>query len=242
MKKRLFVLLALLPLLAAGGGQYTIPGHTGAAAAGSASYVSYCALNPNSVGATSIACTINSVVVGDLVSVCTTWLNQSATMVVSDGTSTFSNGNKTDISYMHGQCAYLLSANSGNRTYTVTWAGGVTADYSVIEASIYHTTAGTWHYDTQAANSATSSSATSGNFTTSGSDEVVVMIGHLCCVGATPSTVTIGGNTATQISNGLGIGEISYYLLNTPVTSGAAVYTYGNSTTWVDIAMAYKAY
>ena len=31
MKKRLFVLLALLPLLAAGGGQYTIPGHMGAA-------------------------------------------------------------------------------------------------------------------------------------------------------------------------------------------------------------------
>ena len=30
MKKRLFVLLALLPLLAAGGGQYTIPGATGA--------------------------------------------------------------------------------------------------------------------------------------------------------------------------------------------------------------------
>ena len=33
MKKRLFALLALLPLLAAGGGQYTIPGATGAVAA-----------------------------------------------------------------------------------------------------------------------------------------------------------------------------------------------------------------
>ena len=96
------------------------------------------------------------------------------TPTVSDGTSSLvvravnshANGD------LHGFFAYLLSANSGTRTYTVT-PGGSPGFQRMIAFELSYT-GGTLSFDTDRADGkGTSASPSSGNITTTGTDEIV---------------------------------------------------------------------
>jgi hypothetical protein len=253
--KRYLAILALLPLLAMGGRQQGMgpgPGMPASAGGGggTASYVQSCGYNlNNSTSQTSIACSLTSVAAGDLITVCSTWLTSSQTITVSDGTSTLTNGSAAYDGYsgntFYGQCAYLLAANSGNKTYTVTFSSG--SVYEVIWVEEFHTTSGTWHYATAPSPQVGGylSPATTNTFTTTGTNQVITMGWEYAYVGASPSGASIGGNTPTldsTASSAIGSSQNKYYLLNIPVTGGSGSVTFTGSTYWVNLVMAYDAY
>ena len=229
-------------------GRHRVP----AAVAGSASYVKSCGYNANnSSPQTSTTCSLTSVAAGDLITVCSTWLiiPQTITFSVSDGTSTLTNGSVAYDGYsgnpFYGQCAYLLSANSGNKTYTITYGSGVT--YSTIWVEEFHTTGGSWHYATAPSPQAGgySSPATTNTFTTTGTNQVITMGWQYAYVGASPTGASIGGNTPildSTASSAIGGSQNKYYLLNTPVTGGSGSVTFTGASYWVNLVMAFNAY
>jgi hypothetical protein len=233
------------------GGQQILPGILNPSASsgtpGTASHVADCS-NSTGGGASSLACTINGVTAGDLIAGCTTWndsVNNFANVSVSDGTSSFTvstaNSSGTYTTSTYGQCFYLLSANGGNKTYTVTY-NDMNPHYGEIIVGQFHATSGTWHYDTQVSGTGNSTSSSSGNFTTHASTgEVVINGNRLANVAATSSSPSIGGNTPTEFANSPIGSDHQYYLLNTSVSAGAATLTYSATTYWTNLVVGFYA-
>jgi hypothetical protein len=205
-----------------------------------ASFVNYCT-------AEALDCSISSVAGSDLITVCANWSSSTGTTIasVSDGTSSFTLGTAANIpdggsNAGYGQCAFLLAANSGTHTYTVTLSGAY--DSPQIWVGEFSASSGTWHYDTANQAGGNSTSASSGSISTSGTAEVVISSHKLFAVVASLSASAIGSSTPTQTTYLTGAYSWNYYLLNTPVTSGAATATYSTSTYWTANAMAFSAY
>lgn len=120
----------------------------------------------------------------------------SGDITVSDGTSNFTGGTYVfhGSGDLGGQMWYLLSANSGNKTYTATF-GTSKSFYScdVMEYSY----SGTASFDTQNTNSGNGTTPTTGNITTTGST-ILVACAHGNYNGQTSNTELVGGSSALQ--------------------------------------------
>jgi hypothetical protein len=121
----------------------------------------------------SLGVTLTGVAAGNLVAVWGKHEGATASISVSDATSTLQAGtyqaNPPADSF--GQWNYILSANSGNRTYTESFGGASRAFPSII-AFEYSAAGKVWSFLGQSAANGTSTAPNSGNFTTSGDDGV----------------------------------------------------------------------
>jgi hypothetical protein len=172
---------------------------------------------------------------------------------MSDGTTSFTltalqqsyNSGSPDSKYQDEQCGYLLSANPGNKTYTMTFADTVNNNYTSMFAVQLHSTVGTWHFDTSAGSSAAisaNSSLNTGNFTTTGATEAVIWDTDLAFITATVSSPLIGSTTPNEFSfSPLGYNH-QYYMFNTSFSGQAGTLTYSTPTYWQTTILALKAY
>lgn len=166
--------------------------------------------------AASIAATVTA---GNLIVLYMDWETSPTTSVtVSDGTSSLvvkslaNNGNNE-----LGQFAYLLSANGGAKTFTIT--PSLAASFSALILMEFAPPAGkTIAYDTEAVNTGSSTTPSSGNLTlTAGADSWLVLGG----------TGNFSGNAA---SAGLVNGAAAYELIGGTTDQGAAWYQVVTST------------
>lgn len=184
------------------------------------SYVNGVFYDPDSAGETSVAATLNGVTAGNLIVVFVSWGANDRTPTVSDGTSSLTAGTKVTSSgggfYNYNQVFYLLAANSGNRTYTVTFGGAVAyPSISVEEFSA----SGAWTFDTQNTGNGNSSSLLSGNITTATANEVI--LSGLSLYGSTTySDRLINEAAVTTPALGQTNNELSYRIVNAIVTNG----------------------
>jgi cytoskeletal protein RodZ len=192
------------------------------------------------------------VAANDLIVGCVGWNDPSpsagyATSVsgVSDGTSSFTLGTQTATTTTtpdRGQCFYLLAANSGSRTYTITFTN-TNAVYTSLNTQLVFTefsaSGKTWHYDAANQNNSGSTTSTawnSGTITTQTTypGEAVVAFSRLFNVGATLSNILIGSYTPIEY-------QTATYLLNLPLAAAGGTATYSASTNWVGMITAFYA-
>jgi hypothetical protein len=156
---------------------------------------------------------------------------------VSDGTSALTMGTVTHNSAaeQHMQFAYLLSANSGNRTYTITYPAG-SSEYRVEIIEFSHT--GTIEYDTENTGTGSSSTAASGVISTASASELV------CSGGAnyqkTFSSPTIGGSEVTETIYYNNYNYLGYTIFTSTQTNIAAGHTCAASDSWNCHIIAFK--
>lgn len=195
-----------------------------------ATRVADCGNQGNSIA--SLACTINGVAAGDLIEACAAAGSVNTTMSVSDGTSSFTSGTLATGSTIWIQCFWLLSANSGNRTYTVTLhSGSLGVAMWAIE---FHAPSGTWHIDTGNQATGNSSSLSTGNITThTSTGEAILFISLLSNFVATVSNPLIGPVTPTELaSSPQNTYQHAYWLANDKIIAGSGTLTYNTTTDW----------
>lgn len=124
--------------------------------------------------ATSLNVSLTGVAANNLVAVWAKWEGADTTCSVSDATDTFTGATKRNHANgdLNGQWFYLLSSSSGNKTYTMTL--GASRPFRKIHVWEFSYT-GTASFDVESTNESASSTAiTSGNITTTGTDEAVI--------------------------------------------------------------------
>lgn len=201
---------------------------------------------------TTTTCSLTSVVVGDALIGCVAGTGTSAPGLtgVSDGTSSFTLGTPvafTSVQDIYARCFYLLSANSGSKTYTLTWSTAPNTFYFMWVAE-FNATSGSWHYDTAPSGggsyNASSASSTSTNFTTSSAGgEAIVCSNFLNGTAASVTVPEFGTYTPTEFSfSPISTYNHQYYLLNHPITGAACTLTYSTATTWTNLVIALNAH
>lgn len=108
---------------------------------------------------------------GNLIVLYAKWEDVVGSCTVTDGTTSLTMG--TSNSAAIGPCSHfgwLLSANSGNKTYTVTFPASAAFKRILIAEFSY---SGTAAFDAETSTRSNATSITSGNITTTGTDEVV---------------------------------------------------------------------
>lgn len=111
---------------------------------------------------------------GNLIVLHAKWENSKNNISATDGTTSLSLGTRADSASADGvmsQFAYLLVANSGNITYTVTFPAGHVAGTRCIVVMEFSYT-GTMSLDVQNVGNGNSSAPATGTVTTTGTDEV----------------------------------------------------------------------
>lgn len=199
----------------------------------------------NSSGGTpvsSLGVTLASVGAGALVNIWVKHEGAPVGMSVSDGTSTLTGGTKTDHGNgdLSGQFHYLLSANGGTKTYTVTFSGSVSRTFISLIAFEY-SFSGTASLDGENGGSGTGTTLTSGNFTTTATDGVAFG-GYGEYSTANLSTTAINGVAADgtiQLSGNTFSG--AWRKTFTSGFTGAATAAIDNSFDWVCRGIAFKA-
>jgi hypothetical protein len=241
-----------------GGGEYlstSSAAYTISGSAGTVTVVNSCS-NIISTGTnTSNSCSITGVTAGDLIVLCGIADSgvSNSSLPMSDGTTSFTltalqqsyNSGSPDSKYQDEQCGYLLSANPGNKTYTMTFADTVNNNYTSMFAVQLHSTVGTWHFDTSAGSSAAisaNSSLNTGNFTTTGATEAVIWDTDLDFITATVSSPLIGSTTPNEFSFSPIGNNHQYYMFNTSFSGQAGTLTYSTPTYWQTTILALKAY
>ena len=155
---------------------------------------------------------------------------------VSDGTSSFTLGTGNT----NSRFAYLLSANSGNKTYTFTSTG---SDYQMIVVAEFSYT-GSISVDVQGvAGPIEGTASSSGNVTTTGSTELVVGGSYIADWPLkTLSSMAINGAAADGSRTG-GTGETTAYMwwkvFDTTFT-GASTATISSNTIWRASIISFK--
>ena len=161
----------------------------------------------------------------------------SGTLSVTDGTSSLSLGTRRNFGTGGSiQIAYLLSANSGNKTFTVTWPSGATYKGLVV-MEFSHSRAVT--FDAENGASGTSTSLSSGNITT-GLASSVIFGGNMSYPGV-PSAFKIGtdaadGNVATDSD----LAVLWYKIYTTVQTNKAANCIADAETEWICSVTSFK--
>jgi len=114
---------------------------------------------------------LNGVGAGNLIVAYVKHESTDTTFAFSDGTSSFTLGTEVNsASPMAGIFAWLLSANSGNRTYTLTLGASCAHVNFVVTEYSYDHANGTCEFDAQATGQGSGTSAVSGAITTSGTN------------------------------------------------------------------------
>lgn len=191
----------------------------------------------------SIPITLNGVGAGNLIVLLLKYEGATTTSSVSDGTSSLTALTEKAHSNDDVRCRifYLLSANSGNKTYTVTL--GAARDWWRVHVwEFAH--GGSISFDTEPSGgggAGTGTSASSGNMTTTGTSELAIaMYGEYSA--STLSSLAINGQAADgSISDDpLGTLTASWYEIFGGTFTGAATVTLSGSSAWVVVAAAFK--
>lgn len=184
--------------------------------------------------------TLNGVTAGNLIVLWAKWEEASVndSVSVTDGTSTLANGWSIHYgdSTPSGQFAYLLSANSGNRTYTVTWPDS--ASFKRLRIAEFSYTGGTISMDTQNGNGSTGSSCSSANITTTGTDELCFG-GYSEYTSAVLSSWDIGGSGYDGTVGGASLAQMWYKAFSGTFT-GQASANMSISGEWVCNIISFK--
>lgn len=173
-------------------------------------------LAQNSGSAGSITVVVTGVLSGDLVVLLTGNDQSIDTMSVSDGTSSLTPGNLVSTGAVRMQFFYLLaSVASGSVTYTVTYGAPGTATERLAAVYVF-TPSAPCVFDVQDTGglAASGTAMASGNFTTTGTDELVFGGGYDENA-ATFLTWLVNGIAATDHQSG-GAGSIWYLAESTP--------------------------
>ncbi len=119
---------------------------------------------------------LTGVASGSLIVVGLKWEASDADASISDGTSSLVMGTRASLggNSTSSQTGWLLVANSGNRTYTVTWPGGAGTKRIFIYEYSY---SGTASLDVQHTGTGTSTTALTSDLTTTGTTEVCLVTG-----------------------------------------------------------------
>lgn len=191
------------------------------------------------------AVSLNGVGAGNLIVV---WiaheLGSTTTYSVSDGTTTFTNGTEdVGIATCVGIFAYLLSANSGNKTYTCTF--GTATTWRAIHVYEFASAAGVKKLDVQdgAAKGTNPTACASTAINTLGANEVV-LCGFASTGGTAITALQIGGvNVAGTLNDGV-IHASGYRLISgktlSLITSTASV-AGGAGINWIAPIIAFNA-
>lgn len=173
------------------------------------------------------------------------WVKHEGTpvgIVVSDGTTTLTPATKTNHANndLSGQHQYLLVANSGNKTYTVSFTGGVTRPFIRVVVNEY-SYSGTASLDGEAGNTSTgSTSVTSTNMTTTATDGVAFGGYAEYDVGSL-SSMQVNG-VAADGSQGVTNSTFAWRKTFSAGFTGAATATLSAGTfAWICRAIAFKA-
>jgi YVTN family beta-propeller protein len=188
--------------------------------------------------ATTLSAQMTGVKAGSLIVAFVKWEGSPAsTVTLSDGTSTFTADtiNTAANNDLNGRFYYLLSSSaSGTVTYTATWS--VARPYRKLMLFEYSYTGGTVAFDASNRATATSGTLSSGNITTTGTDEVVFG-GYGEYDAAITTTERVNGVAADQVVRA-SYGSM-WSKTFTSTFTGAATAS-GNSSTWVGNAIAFK--
>jgi len=192
-------------------------------------------------GAITIAVSLTGVGAGNLIVLWVAHEGAATTYSCSDGTTTLTNGTVSDHANgdQHALFCYVLSANGGNQTYTMTFGGSRTFRRMQVWEFSY---SGTVSLDAQGVATGTNGTHTSGAITTTGTDEVVLGGSKNFNTG-TFSSFLINGVTADgSLEDATTVLSSSWYRLLTAIfTSGVAAVSHNNSTAWNCHIIAFKA-
>lgn len=196
--------------------------------------------NRNETGSniTTLAVSLTGVAAGNFIGVFVKFEGASTTCTVSDGTDTLT----ARAQYNHsaggdnGQFFYLASSSSGNKTYTMTLGAG--RPYVRIYVFEYSYT-GTVSFDTEInAEAGSSSAVSSGNITTTGTDELCLAL-YAENSAVTISSQQINGSAADQIQSGGTYGS-AWTKVFTATFTGAATATLSAAGKWICMLVAFK--
>lgn len=182
---------------------------------------------------------LNGVTAGNLIVVChsETLSGESGTLSCSDGTSTLNSVAASTGDFVRVQIFYLLSANSGNRTYTVTGSGGFA--YSTLVMEFSHT--GSISMEDYSNNSGyETSSISSGNVQPTGYSVVVAVANDY--IGNTMSNWQVNGVAADgyQSYNDLRSWAHMWYRVVSSSFDGAATATLSDVGYWAASAAVFR--
>jgi hypothetical protein len=242
--KKFLILLAFLSLLIpqavlSEGRYYAAP------AAGGAIEITHVqgAHNSGAAASTTLTVSLTGVTAGDLIVIFTGW-DTAGTEVnsISDGTSSFSLLNVTNTgSNRSGKIGYLLSANSGDKTYTITYSSA--ASNRIAFVAEFNASSGTWKFDASNQNGGTGTAATTGTIHTVGTAGVAVFGNKLFETAATASNPLINGAAPTEpaYSPVDTYHHFYYRILTATFSGGGGALTYSTSTYWVSCLATFYA-
>ena len=183
---------------------------------------------------------LTGVTAGNLIVIWVKWEGASSNgnATCSDGTSSFAmaTAGHRGTSAPSSQFGYLLSANGGNKTYTVTVpAGGGFIRLRVAEFSY---TGGTLSFDVENIGSGSSTAPASGNVTTTGTDELVFG-GYGEATVATSSSPLINGLAASTLPTQGSYTRLWYKTFASTFTGNASI-TLSAAGSWVCNILSFK--
>jgi hypothetical protein len=189
-------------------------------------------------GQTTITAALTGITAGNLIAVWVQWEAADGAPTVSDGTSSLVAGTKANSgTAVYGQWFYLLSANSGDKTFTATFSPAVNSPE--IFVTEVRRTSGTWALDAQNTGSGSSNSALSGTINASADSFVFGGYGP-SGTGEILSAMKINAVEAFQPPYTPQDGAIWHRPLTAAFTGGAASATMGGSAAWVCNIIAFK--
>lgn len=183
---------------------------------------------------TSLAVTLTGVAAGNLIVCWSKFEGADTTDTMSDGTSSLAQGAKINHANgdLRGRFFYLVAANSGTRTYTLSLAGA--RPYKRLHVWEF-SSSGTLSLDVQNTGSGAAGTASSGTVTTTGSD-AVALGGYGEYTAAVPSNPQINGVAAggSIINVPTNTYTASWYrLLSATFANGAATINANTGGDWV---------
>lgn len=202
-------------------------------------------LNSNNSGATpqaNLTVALTGVGAGNLIAVWTKHEGATVGVSVSDGTTTLTAATKTTHGNgdLEGQWHYLLSANSGNKTYTMTFAGGVSRPFLAMIVYECSDAGNTFTLDGENGTSGNGTAITSNNFTTTATDGITFggyaeystdAVTNQQVNGVAATLTQLSGNTFTA----------AWRRTFSAGFTGAATATIASAQDWVVRGIAFKA-
>lgn len=177
--------------------------------------------------------TLTGVTAGNLIVVVYLQDGAETDLTCSDGTSSLTAITPGNGTYTTVQFFYLLSANSGDRTYTIANESGYVAAYEFSYT-------GTIGYDTENHNLGDGEgSITTGNITTGG-DTAVVIAAACSYAGGDLTSQQIAGNSPTAIIDSP-VGNVSIWYRIGAVSNGQATATDPDAGYWGAQIVSFKA-
>ena len=182
-------------------------------------------VNDGGASASSLGVSLTGVAAGNLIVVFTAWETTTATPTASDGTTSMTAGtiNSAGDADRWAMFFYLLSANSGDKTYTITY--GATVDWPSVMVMEFNADGGTWSLVAQRADGAGTPAAnfSSGNIDGSAIGTSGVAIGGYHTGGSSASSAeTVNGASATTNIQRSSLDSMFYVVNNGDATTAAA--------------------